>query len=437
MLAPRINKRVINQSINTHFITAVLGPRRVGKSTLIEEFQNDHPDYTWVTINLDELALRELVSQRGVQNIIEERCGRKIGTYPKMWVAIDEAQKCPLIFEQIKIIYDQSKDKNCIKFILTGSGMLELHQLSAESLAGRIQLNYLTEFTLRETMGLNPPFPVSDLSILDLIFDQQWDAVGSTIDALSPLRHRALLALDEQLIWGGLPEVLLLPDEKKRLTYIVDYLQTYLEKDVRAIATITDLSLYKNLLEISAELTGSVRNDQKIIEALHCSRDALKKYRGFLTATLMYQEIYPPITSTLKRLVKSPKGYLLNNGLISYLTGINTLSVLIKSGQIGHRLENWFLKELNCAIARTPIYSKIHYWRTTAGAEIDFIVQRNPYLFPFEITYSQSIDRKKLRNLHAFLASEPKAPAGIYIYRGDYQYDKQRRIHFIPAWVIA
>ena len=437
MYAHRENESFIYQSLNSYFITAILGPRRVGKTTIVHEYKTQRNDYEWVNLNLDELVTRQAVASKGIQNIIEQRCVRKIGTSPKIWVSIDEAQKCPLIFDQIKIIYDQFKDQDCIKFILTGSAMLALHQLSAESLAGRIQLNCLTEFTLSEAVRLNTKITIPHFSILDFIFNEEWEKLAPTFDELSPLKNRALTMLNEQLIWGGLPEVLLLTTHKERLIYIADYLQTYMEKDVRGITTITDLELYQSLLEISAELTGSVRNDKKILEALNCSREVLKKYRGYMAATLMYQEIYPYIKSSLKRLVKSPKGYLLNNGLISYLTSLDTLELLTKSGQIGHRFENWFLKELYCIMGRTPFRIKINYWRTAAGAEIDFIVQYKNSLFPFEITYSKYIDRKKLRNLRTFLQDEPKAPAGFYVYMGDYHFDKENNIYFLPAWVIG
>src|SRR3990167_3197358 len=120
MYAHRENESFIYQSLNSYFITAILGPRRVGKTTIVHEYQTQRNDYEWVNLNLDELVTRQAVASKGIQNIIEQRCVRKIGTSPKIWVSIDEAQKCPLIFDQIKIIYDQFKDQDCIKFILTG-----------------------------------------------------------------------------------------------------------------------------------------------------------------------------------------------------------------------------------------------------------------------------------------------------------------------------
>src|SRR3984957_12899207 len=136
-------------------------------------------------------------------------------------------------------------------------------------------------------------------------------------------------------------------DNEERIIYLNNYIQTYLEKDVRAIESITNLTLYRNLMGIIAEQTGSVREDKRIVNALGCTRDTLKKYRGFLEATLLYQDIYPYIGSTIKRFVKSPKGYLKNNGLVSVLTGLVEYKTLASSGLIGHRLkelQSHFLK---------------------------------------------------------------------------------------------
>lgn len=206
---------------------------------------------------------------------------------------------------------------------------------------------------------------------------------------------------------------------------------------MRAIETINNLTLYRNLMSIIAEQTGSVRDDKSIVDALGCTRDTLKKYRGFLEATLLYQDIYPFIGTTINRIIKSPKGYLKNNGLISVLTGLYQSKALHSSGKIGYRLENWFLNELRVWLARDPMRSEIYFWRMDTGAEVDFIVEKKPYVYPFEVTYGNIPEIKKLRNLTRFLAETPKAKWGYYIYRGDFSIDETSKICFIPAWAIG
>ena len=113
-------------------------------------------------------------------------------------------------------------------------------------------------------------------------------------------------------------------------------MQTYLENDVRAIESISDLSLYQQLMKACAEQTGSLRDDQKLLNALGCSHNTLIKYREYLTATT-HKEVFSYVNSTVKRLVKSPKGY---------LTGIHDYSVLNSTGLLEHRFENCLLKRI-------------------------------------------------------------------------------------------
>jgi predicted AAA+ superfamily ATPase len=434
----RLNQDVFVASIERMAVTAILGPRRVGKSYFINQYAEKNPDKHFLLFNMDELSQRQAVRQKGLRTLIIEKAKYHIGDGEKLWVVIDEAQKCPEIFDQIKLLYDAFKDANVLKIIITGSSMLSLHQLSTESLAGRIELYHLYEFNLRE-MSMFHDANIPNTSIFDELFHLSDDvsSIDRVIHQLMPFRPLLEDALSQTLVWGGFPELLNKSNSDEKIIYLNNYLQTYLEKDVRAIDTISDIERYRQLMEILAEQTGSVRDDKRIVDALRCSRDTVKKYQGFLSATLLFSEIYPYIGSTLKRLTKTPKGYLLNNGLVSLLTGIFELNLLQKTGLIGHRLENWFLNELNTWLTRTPMRCSIHYWRTSTGVEVDFVVVKKPTIYPFEVTYSSTIDRKKLKNLKAFLADEPKASWGFYIYQGDFLVDTDAKIIFIPCFSVG
>ena len=434
MYIQRANHAIIEASIARPMITAIIGPRRVGKSSFILHYASIHPDYCWVFLNMDKMEQRILAQEQQLERLIIEQAKSLIGSGKKIWVIIDEAQKCPAIFDQIKLLYDNYKNTDAIKFIMTGSAILSLHQLSAESLAGRIELYHLYEFNLHEATSLQAP-DLPTISIFDHLSPEiNIDLMKKSIKQISPFRNAIENQLNKQLIWGGLPELLTLNSDEEKIIYLNNYLQTYLEKDIRDIETISDLGLYRRMLNVTAEQTGSVRDDTKILQALQCKRDTLKKYRGYLESTLFYTEIYPFIGSTLKRLVKSPKGYLLNNGLISILTGLTDLSLLEKTGLIGHRIENWFLNEVNTWLARIPFPTAIHYWRTTSGMEVDFIIEKKPAIFPFEITYSTMIDRKKVSSLLTLMKDEKNAQWGFYIYRGEFHVDEKNKIFFIPCW---
>jgi len=437
MYADRANKNSIEASFDRPFVTAILGPRRVGKTVFVHHYSEKHPHYMWVFLNMDDLVQRMRIENRELVDLIQETAKNSIGGENKIWVVIDEAQKCPDIFDSVKILYDKYKDQNKIKFILTGSAVLSLHRMSAETLAGRIELYHLQEFTLQESVSLKEKsFP--RISLLDHISEVDGPIrIKEIIQKLKPYKPLLEKELLFHLQWGGFPELLSCQADEEKLTYLNNYIQTYLEKDVRAIETVTNLTLYRHLMEIAAEQTGSVREEKAIVDSLGCTRDTLKKYRGFLAATLLYRDIYPYISNPLNRLVKSPKGYLVNNGLVSALTGIFQLPVLTKSGLIGHRLENWFLNELSVWLAREPLRSEIYFWRKQSGLEVDFVVEKKPIVIPFEVTHNTTIDNKKKRNLQNFLSNEPKAKWGYYIYRGEFSIDEEHKICFIPAWAIG
>lgn len=441
MYITRVNQQTIFHSFEKPHISALLGSRRVGKSTLTQHYANQYPERSWVFLNMDHMEQRLRVEKGELRQLIQESLHRTLDSAEnKIWVLIDEVQKCPALFEQIKTLYDEYKDKNKIKFILTGSGFLELHRLSAESLAGRIEIYYLREFTLKEAISTKTQIQseIDKSTLFDYAFDNwNFKELQTAVNLRTPLQKVAEYVLKESLIWGGLPEVLELGENNQdRKLYLGNYLQTYLERDVRSISTITDLHLYQKLLEIIAEQTGSVRQDKKITDALGCTRDTLKKYRGFLLSTLVYKEIFPFINNSIKRIVKSPKGYLLNNGLISYLTGLIDLTLLEKTGIIGHRFENWLLNELQVWLDRDSSRHEIYYWRTSANNEVDFVVQRKPDIFPIEVTFSTQIQKRKMNNLRMFLKNTPQAPRGYYVYMGPLAYNPEERICFLPAYLL-
>lgn len=436
-IATRINSPVIIESLMSNFITAILGPRRVGKSTFIKWYIARNTDQKWVIFNMDVRSQRKKMADGGLHAEIEKQAFQKIGEDKKLWVAIDAAQKCPELFEQIKVIYDEFKDEDAIKFVLTGSTSLDLHNLSSESLAGRIELLNMREFTILETAIFNHAIEIRDDSLLDALLDKP-ENIFHIIEQMSPYQDILQEALEFQLVYGGLPEVIGLHSERERFRYLDQYIQSYLEKDVRKIAEITDLDLYQQLLEILSEHTGSLRDDKRVLESLGCARNTLKKYRGYLVATKVYHEIFPVMNDFLKRIIKSPKGYIRNNGIVSILTGLDDLVLLKKSGQIGHRLENWFLKELQVWLDREVKRHRIYFWHTIGGGmEVDFVVERKPQLIPFEVTYSTKVDSKKLRNLAVFMQKAKRAPTGFLIYNGDYLYKPDLNIHCIPAWAIC
>ena len=117
--------------------------------------------------------------------------------------------------------------------------------------------------------------------------------------------------------------------------------------------------------------------------------------------------------------------------------GIFDEDILLKTGQIGHRVENWFLNELTIWLNRISGRHEIYYWRNSTGMEVDFIVKKPPYIYPFEITMTSYIEPKKIRSLMSFREYEPEAQYLFYVYNGEFKIDTLKKIVFIPLWAIC
>jgi len=129
MYIKRIGEHTLFSSFERPFISALLGPRRVGKTTLVNHYQQQYPNRKWAVLNMDKHSQRLRIVNEELSLMIQESALTQLGQ-DKIWVVIDEAQKCPELFEQIKVIYDDFKGQDKVKFIITGSAHLDLHNRS-------------------------------------------------------------------------------------------------------------------------------------------------------------------------------------------------------------------------------------------------------------------------------------------------------------------
>lgn len=438
MYAERLIEPSLQVALQSPFVTLLLGPRRTGKSTLIAHYLQTHPTQAYLHMTMDDWHLRKVMDDQRLTAYIEEQLGKRLAALTdRHLIVIDEAQKCPALFEQIKILYDQCKETGRLKFVLTGSGSLSLHQRAAESLAGRVMVYALHGFALREAMHLRSAILPEGHPFLAMLQGTPAAELDATVLALQPSRVLLEAVLSEQLVWGGFPEVLQLTHPTERITYLANYRQTYLEKDIRALEQVENLKAFDQLVEVIAQQTGSLRSDQHLLEAIDLSRETLKKYRRILEATLLYTEIEPYIGSTLRRIVKAPKAYLADEGLISHCTGLYEVAQLERSGTIGTRFENWVLRSMQTLLTLQPLPCDIRYWRTSGNVEIDFILDFKRQVIPVECKYASQPDHRHTAHLRRFLTLEKKAPFGVVIYRGEFRYDVASHIYYFPAWALV
>jgi len=332
----------------------VTGPRQSGKTTLLKHLFSKTHRY----VSLDEPD-NQLMANREPKLFMDN--------FPPP-VIIDEIQYAPGLFPYLKIAIDNARSKKG-QFLLTGSQSFPLMAGVGESLAGRIAV----------------------LSLLSFSFKEQ-------------LRSKAELNLNrfkEMLLRGGFPELVVDQAREARL-WFSGYLQTYLERDVRQLRNIGDLTDFQRFLEMLAALNGQILNLSELSRNLGVAVNTVKGWISVLEASHQIILIKPYYKNKGKRIVKRPKIYFLDTGFLCYLNGITREEQVLKGPASGQLFEGAVLGEIVRNFYDRGEIPRIYWWRTSHGDEVDFIIEQEGKIMPIEIKMTTRIDRALARGLISF-----------------------------------
>lgn len=352
------------------FFKAVLvtGARQVGKTTMMKHLA-EGTGRTYVT--LDNALARELAQSDPVLFF---------QTY-KPPILIDEVQKAPELFEQIKIMCDESEETGL--FWLTGSQQYKMTKRIRETLAGRLCILELYSLSRREKSGIT--------------FDTELDFSLNTLK----LRQKQMPKNDIQTvfrhIWeGGMPQAVGVDDEL-RSEYYNSYIETYLMRDIAEEANITDYVRFRKFLSACAALTAEQLNYSNLAEAADISQPTAKEWIAVLQGLSIIYLLQPYSNNALKRLTKTPKLYFCDTGLCAYLSMWLTPATLMNGAVSGHFYENYAVMELvkNFAYAKTK--ANITYYRDSNAKEIDLFIEENNIIHPLEIKKSANPNNREVK----------------------------------------
>lgn len=369
------------------FFKAILvtGARQVGKTTMLKHLA-EGTNRTYVS--LDNSLARELAKSDPVLFF---------QTY-KPPILIDEVQKAPELFEQIKIICDGSEEKGL--FWLTGSQQFGMMKNVRETLAGRVGILTLYSFSQREKSGLNFETEL-DFSLATLQARQK--KVGKN-DIVKVFRH----------IWeGGMPQAIG-ADEEMRAEYYNSYIDTYLMRDVAEAGGITDEVRFKKFVRACAALVAEQVNYATLAEASDISQPTAKNWLEILQGFGIVYLLQPYANNELKRLSKTPKLYFCDTGLCAFLSMWLTSDTLMMGAASGHYYENYVVMELARNYAYSAAKANILYFRDSNAKEIDVFVEENGKIHPLEIKKSASPDHREVKKYHVLdKASVARGNGGI------------------------
>jgi len=391
------------------FFKAVLvtGARQVGKTTMLKQLAKG-TNRTYVT--LDNSLVRDLAKKDPVLFF---------QTY-KLPILIDEVQKAPELFSQIKIICDESEENGLIW--MTGSQQYGLMKNVRESLAGRVGILELYGYSQREKRRVE--------------FSDELDFSLPTLQARQKMVEKNDVTKIFKHIWeGGMPQVYGC-DVENRDEYFNAYIETYLLRDVAEVGGIVDSVRFRKFLAACAALTAQQLNYSTLAEAAEISPPTAKAWLEILQGLNVIYLLPPYSNNALKRLTKTPKLYFYDTGLCSHLSLWLTPETLMQGAASGAFFENYVVMELVKNYAYTKTKANLSYFRDDNSKEIDLIVEENGTVFPLEIKKSANPDIREIKKFAVLDKTELKRGNGGIVCMCEEPLPIDEKNSFIPCNLI-
>lgn len=386
-------------------VLAIVGARQVGKTCLAKSLA---PHFQYFDLENEDDYER-----------ISYDPGLFFKEYPEQ-VILDEAQLFPKLFSLLRGVIDEQREKKG-RFILTGSSSPELLHNISESLAGRIAIIELGTLKANEYYH----HPLSDFY---RIFQQKLNK--KEIDICTPLL--TFQQMQECWFMGGYPEPVQ-SNKKNYRAWMQHYRSTYINRDIAALFPKLNKIVYRRFLTMLGKLSNQIINKNNLANALDVSERTITHYLEIAGGTYLWRQLPSYESSTIKSIVKMPKGYIRDSGLLHHLLHIDSLEELQGNPDRGFSFEAFVIEEILKGIQDSSVLDfEYYFYRTRNGAEIDLILEGRFGLLPVEIKYGITANRQKLRSLSDFI-QDHHCPFGILINQSDKMYWLTDRIIQIPA----
>jgi hypothetical protein len=383
-MIPRQLEVKIRQAVEQYPVISLTGPRQSGKTTLIRAM---FPDMQY--FSLEEPELRNLAGQdpRGF-----------LAQFKEKGVILDEVQRTPDLFSYIQTRVDEVDRPG--QFILSGSQNFLLMKNISQTLAGRCAIFHLLPFSVYELRQLPHP------SVED---------IGRKIPSIPEPEKGNLFDL---LFTGFYPRI-----HDKKLDpqeWLKNYTQTYLERDVRDLINIEDLESFMRFMGLCAGRVGQLLNLSSLAADCGITHTTARRWLSVLETSFITTLLRPHYQNFNKRLVKSPKLYFLDTGLLCYLLKIRTPENLLLNASRGAIFENYVVAELLKRRLHAGQEPDLYFWRDSAGHELDIIIDLGNRLIPIEVKSGHTIAKDFFKGLNFWeiLSNNPSAPAAL-IYAGN------------------
>jgi predicted AAA+ superfamily ATPase len=370
--------RDLRQDLEKKEIAFLIGPRQSGKTTLMkilqEELQKKGEKTLFLSLDF-EYDREYFLSQQSLIKKIELELGKKRGI-----VFIDEIQRKEDAGLFMKGIHDLGLP---FKFIVSGSGSVDLKAKIKESMVGRKRVYEL--------------YPVSLIEFVNFKTDYRYE--GNLLDFFSSEKTKLNQLLSEYLNFGGYPRVILETELRDKIRTIDEIYQGYMEKDITYLLRVEKIEAFSSLIKLLADQVGKLINFSELSNTLGLSLQTLKNYLWYAENTFILQRIAPYFRNVRKEISKSPTVYFYDTGLRNYSLGI--FGRILRQDDLGFVFQNLVFLVLLEKIRWSS--AGIRYWRSKSGSEIDFVIDLGKKFIPIEVKYKEFSQPIIPRSFHGFI----------------------------------
>ena len=363
----RVLQDELRAALKSYPVVTITGPRQTGKTTLVKECVTNKPYY-----NLEKPDVRQLLIEDPLSVLNKHPEG----------IIFDEVQHAPELLSYIQVLVDEKQQEGM--YILTGSHQPEIQQAVTQSLAGRTAILNLLPFSIHELGHAAQGFTINDFlfnGFLPRIYDKQ----------INPNK------------------------------YYSNYVQTYLEKDVRQLINLKDILSFQRFLKLAASRIGKVLNMNGLANELGVSNHTVKNWLSILQASYVITLLPPYFENLGKRIIKSPKLYFFDVGLAAFLLDIENPSQLDRDPMRGELFENLVVMEFYKARYNQGLQPNLYYYRDAQQVEIDVIHKQGNMLTPIEIKVAQTTKKSYFNAIKYFrdLVGKQRCDTGYLVYGGE------------------
>lgn len=378
----RLHEKI--EDVKDYFpILAITGPRQSGKTTLLKNLFSDYRYLTLEDPNIREFAERDPVGF--------------LGMYDK-YVILDEVQRVPALFSYLQGRVDESG--LMAQYILSGSQNFHLLQSISQTLAGRVALFKLL------------PLDFAELKQANLLTD---DSMEMAIKGAYPAIYAR--GMDSGLFYRN-------------------YVETYVERDVTELLRVKDTSVFKRFIKLCANRAGQMLNINALSNEADIAYNTAKEWLTVLESSYIIFLLQPYYENRNKRLVKTPKLYFYDTGLLCFFLGIKNVEQLVRDRNRGNIFENMMVSEHQKAIQHQYLNQDLYFWRDSNGEEIDLLWKTRETYFATEIKATKTIKSDLFRELDKFASfMSPDPVEKVLLYGGN---ESQKRTDYkVISWMEA